>query len=139
MARDREPNLECFLDGLNATDRKIVLALRNVIAKVIPTVEESILWGGLSYHRPWVGGRVKGAVCQINAKHGKVRLDFIHGVRLRDPHGLLQGKLISKRFVPMGSPAEAERPEIADLIRDAAELDPTLWAETGTAPGRERS
>jgi hypothetical protein len=126
----REVDLEGFLDGLTSSNRDIVLALRTVIGKVIPTAKESIVWGTISYHRPWVGGRVKGAVCQINTKHGEVRLDFIHGVRLSDPHGLLQGDGISKRFVPIQVPDEAEQSEIADLIREAAALDPTQWDES---------
>lgn len=121
----RERDLAGLLDGLEPANRKIVLALRKVIAKAIPAAEESVLWGGISYHRPWVGGRVKGAVCQITAKHGEVRLDFIHGVRLQDPHRLLQGNLVSKRFILIQSQAEAELAEISDLIREAAELDTT--------------
>jgi hypothetical protein len=57
-----------------------------------------------------------------------VRLDFIHGVRLADPCGLLQGDRLSKRFVPIGDVADAERPEVTALIREAAALDPTAWA-----------
>jgi hypothetical protein len=108
--------------------RQLVLGLRNVVRRTVPQAEESLLWGGLSYHRPEVGGRVKGAVCQIVVKGGQVRLDFIHGIRLVDPCGLLQGNRMSKRFVPISTIAEAERPELADLIREAAALDLTEWA-----------
>jgi hypothetical protein len=64
----RDDDLTRFLDGLLPEAREIVLGLRNVIRQTVPQAEESILWDGLSYHRPEVGGRVKGAVCQINAK-----------------------------------------------------------------------
>jgi hypothetical protein len=60
-------------------------------------------------------------------KRDQVRLDFIHGVRLADPEGLLQGDRLSKRFVSIRTAADAERPEIAALIREAAGLDPTQW------------
>jgi hypothetical protein len=86
-----------------------------------------LLWGGLSYHRPQVGGRVKGAFCQIGVKRGHVRLDFIHGIRLADPCGVLQEHRLSKRFVPISTVADTERPEIADLIREAEALDPAQW------------
>jgi hypothetical protein len=76
----------------------------------------------LSYHRPDLGGRVKGAVCQIVVKKGQVRLDFIHGIRLADPRGLLQGDRLSKRFVPIGCVADAKAPAVADLIREAGAL-----------------
>ena len=117
-------DLKAFLDALRPDTRRLVLALRDVARRTVPHAEESVLWGGLSYHRPQVGGRVKGAVCQIVAKGDKVRLDFIHGVRLADPRGLLLGNRVSKRFVPIGSVADAGRREVADLIRDAAALDP---------------
>ena len=86
------------------------------------------MWGSLSYHRPEVGGRVKGSVCQIVVKRGQVRQDSIHGIRLADPCGLLQGDRLSKRFVSIGTIVDAERPEIATLIREAAALDPAEWA-----------
>jgi hypothetical protein len=124
----RQTDLKGFLDTLPPSTRQTVLALRGVIRCTVPHAEESLLWGGLIYHRPEVGGRVKGAVCQIVVKRGRVRLDFIHGNRLADPCGLLHGDRLSKRFVPIGNIADAERPEVEALIRDAAVLDPTEWS-----------
>jgi hypothetical protein len=118
-----------FLRSLPPEVRGVVSALRTVVRRAVPEAEESMLWGGLSYHRPAVGGRVKGAVCLIGVRQGKVRLDFIHGVRLADPSGILRGRLVSKRYVPMETTADAERPEIEALIREAAALGPTAWAE----------
>ena len=120
----REEDVRAFVGGLAPEVREWVLALRRVVRATAPEAEESVLWGGLSYHRPEVGGRVKGAVCQIVAKQGKVRLEFIHGVRLADPHGLLQGNRLSKRFVPIETRADARRPEVSALIRAAAEFVP---------------
>lgn len=125
----KQADLNGFLDTLASDTRRLVSALRCVVRRTVPHAEESILWGGLSYHRPKVGGRVKGAVCQIGIKRGQVRLDFIHGFRLADPGGLLQGDRKAKRFVPISTIAVAERPEIADLIREAAALDPRKWIE----------
>jgi hypothetical protein len=124
----KQADLREFLDPLSPETREVVLALRNVVRRTVPEAEESLLWGGLSYHRPEVGGRVKGAVCQIGVKKGQVRLDFIHGIRLAATSGLLQGDRLSKRFVPIGTVADADRPEIAALIRKAAALDPRKWA-----------
>jgi hypothetical protein len=120
--------VEAFLDALPPESRELVLALRNMVRRSVPHAEESLLWGSLSYHRPQVGGRVKGAVCQIAVKGGQVRLEFIHGIRLADPCGLLRGDGVSKRFVPIGTVAVAERPEVTALVRQAAALDPAEWA-----------
>jgi hypothetical protein len=125
--RMRHEDLTAFFDSLPAEVRGLVQALRNVVRRIVPEAEETLLWGGLSYHRPKIGGRVKGAVCQIVAKGDRVRLDFIHGVRLADPSGLLQGDRLSKRFVPIESFEDAVRPELAALICEAAALDPTQW------------
>jgi len=129
----KQADLKAFLDALSPETRQLVSALRNVVRRTVPNADESLLWGGLSYHRPQVGGRVKGAVCQIVVKGGQVRLDFIHGIRLADPCGLLQGDRVSKRFVPIGTVADAKRPEVTALIQEAAALDPTAWAcQAGT-------
>jgi hypothetical protein len=123
-------DLEAFLDTLDPDARKVVIALRRVVRRTVPTAEESLLWGGFSYHRPKIGGRVKGAVCQIGVKRGQVRLDFIHGIRLTDPSRVLRGNRLSKRHIVIHTAEDAERPEIAALIREAGALDPDSWAET---------
>jgi hypothetical protein len=121
-------SVEAYLDALPPESRELVPALRDVVRRTVPHAEVSLLWGGLSYHRPQVGGRVKGTVCQIVVEAGRVRLDFIHGIRLEDPCGLLQGAGVSKRFIPIRTVAEAERAEVAALVREATALDPTAWA-----------
>jgi hypothetical protein len=124
----RHPDNEAWLETLSPENRTLALALRQVIRCAVPHAEESVVWGSLSYHSPEVGGRIKGAVCQIAVKRGQVRLDFVHGIRLADPCGLLQGKRLSKRFVLIDSVVDAERPEVVALIREAAALDPKDWA-----------
>ncbi len=128
MAWPMNQELKEFFDALPTEKKQLVLALRTVVRRTVPQAEESLVWGCLSYHRPQVGGRVKGAVCQIVIKGGKVRLDFIHGIRLADPGRLLQGDRVSKRFVSVRTVADAERPEVVALINEAAELDPEKWA-----------
>jgi hypothetical protein len=121
-------DLKAFLDGLSDETRQLVLTLRSVVRRTEPHAEESLVWGSLSYHRPEVGGRVKGSVCQIVVKGDKVRLDFIHGIRLTDPSGLLQGDRLSKRYVPIETVADAESAGVEGLIREAAALNPNEWA-----------
>jgi hypothetical protein len=123
----RQADLKAFLDALSPETRQIVFALRNVVRRTVPQAEESVVWGSLSYHRPEVGGRVKGAICQIVVKKDQVRLDFIHGIRLADSGGLLQGQRISKRFVPIETVSDAERPAVTALIREAVALDSKEW------------
>lgn len=133
-----DADVKAFLNCLSPEVRDIVLALRTVVRRIIPQAHESIVWGSLSYHRPDIGGRVKGAVCLIVIRKGKVRLDFIHGFRLADPAGLLRGQQVSKRFIPIETSEDAERPEIAVLIRQAATLDPTEWGDSAPASVRDK-
>jgi hypothetical protein len=125
-----------FLDDLSAEACDVVLALRDVVLRTVPRAKETLLWGGLSYHRPQVGGRVKGAVCQIGVKRDRVRLDFIHGIRLADPHGLLRGDRKSKRYICIATVADAGRPEVAALIREAATIDPSAPTVCPGVPAR---
>ncbi len=119
-------NMVTFLASLSPDVRAIVGALRYVIRQTVPDVEETLLWGGISYHSPWIGGRVKGALCQIEAKGSEVRISFVHGIRLADPNRLLRGTALSKRFVRIHTVDEAQQSEIAALIREASaiELEP---------------
>jgi hypothetical protein len=112
-----------FLESLPLNTRELVSALRTIVRETASDAEETMLWGGISYHTPWIGGRIKGALCQIEAKGGEVRLAFIHGIRLADPASLLRGAALSKRYVPIHSIADARRPEILALIREASAIE----------------
>jgi hypothetical protein len=122
--------MQAFLDALSPEIQQLVIALRDVVRRTVPHAQESVLWGGLSYHRSKAGGRVKGAVCQIGVKRNQVQLGFIHGIRLPDPCGLLQGDRLSKRFIPIETTTDAQRPEITALIQEAAALNPEEWTES---------
>ncbi len=124
-----DADVRAFLNKLPREVREITSALRAQVLQIAPQTEESIVWGNLSYHRPWVGGRVKGAVCQIVVKGDRVRLDFIHGIRLPDPLRLLQGNGVSKRFIPIDNVAQITRSGIAALIRSAVNFDPDTEIE----------
>lgn len=119
-------NVESFINSLSPDVQEIVIALQNVIRETVPDAEETMLWGGISYHTPWIGGRVKGALCQITAKRDQVRLEFIHGIRLADPANLLHGNALSKRYTPIRTIDEVRDPDIVALIIEASaiELDP---------------
>jgi hypothetical protein len=123
IAGPGEAAADKFLAALPRRQRVLVAELRKVVHRIAPRAEESVVWNCVSYHRPSVGGRVKGAVCQIVVRRGQVRLDFIHGSRLSDPEGLLRGDGVSKRFVPIETLVDARRQALAALIRKSAELD----------------
>lgn len=120
----RSMNPDSFFAHLPAPQRKIARALRALIRELVPEIAESVLWRSLSYHRPKIGGRVKGAVCLVTPKAGAVELAFIHGAALADPAHVLRGTRRSKRFLPIRDMAEVDKQVLVDLIKAAAQYVP---------------
>lgn len=118
-------DVERFLAFARPEFKDIALELRNLISSACPSATERILWGGLSYHDSDKGGPVKGAVCQIEVDRNRVRISFIHGVRLSDPDSLLAGDQLSKRYVAIDSYEQAPWDAIRRLIEYSTELDPS--------------
>lgn len=102
----------------------IILKLRELVKLAAPDAEETVIWNSLSYHRPGMGGRVKGAVCLISPRADCVQLGFIHGASLPDPERLLQGRGKAKRFVPIRSLADIKTEALIGLIKGADAYDP---------------
>lgn len=116
--------IDAFLQNRSEWEREIALELRNLVSKYAPNVTERILWGGLSYHDASRGGPVKGAVCQIELHGDHVRLSFIHGIRLPDPAGLLEGDRLSKRFIRLDNYDQVPWDVLSELIEAARDFSP---------------
>ena len=116
--------IETFLERTPASLRDIVFELRNIIALVAPDAVEVIRWGGLSYFHEGLGGIVSAGICQIGLHEDHVRLAFIHGAFLSDPHHLLEGKQKAKRFVRIDSFESAPWDYLRELIVSASRFDP---------------
>ncbi len=120
--------IERFLAHKPENLKEMVFALRDLIAEVAPQVSEKIQWKGLSYYDAARGGTVKGGICQIEIHDDHVRLSFIHGAFIDDPHGLLGGDRLSKRYVRLESYESAPWERLEALIRSAAAFDPVeFW------------
>lgn len=107
----------------------MVNALRELARAAAPTAPETVLWGGLSYHLAFLGGRVKGAVCRITARHNHVELGLIDGVLLPDPSHLLRGTSKSKRMVRVDHLEDLSEAALAALVRSAVETRPDAVIE----------
>jgi hypothetical protein len=119
--------VEQFLKFSPPEIREIVFELRDLVWRACPNATERILRGGLSYHLSEKGGPVKGSICQIELDKDRVRVSFIHGVRLSDPDSLLSGDRISKRSLAIKSFNSAPWDGIFNLIQEAGNLDPTTF------------
>jgi hypothetical protein len=120
--------IERFLAHRPENLKEIVFGLRDLVAEIAPHATEKIQWKGLSYFDATRGGVVKGGICQIEIHADHVRLSFIHGAFLDDPHGLLEGDRLSKRYVCLENFQYAPWERLEELIRVAAKFDPVeFW------------
>ena len=103
----------------------LVLELREVVRKTAPEVTEAIKFGSLCYFKPGRPyGAIGGNVCMIGIRDECVYLQFIHGVSLPDPQGLLEGTAKAKRQIPIRARADLRKPGLRELIRAAVAHDP---------------
>lgn len=121
-------NVQTFLQRIPEPLQDIVLELRNIIVSVAPDAVEVVRWGGLSYFHEGHGGIVSAGICQIGLQRDHVRLDFIHGIFLLDPHRLLQGHQKVKRYVQISSYDDAPWQDLRQLIEESSHFDPRSLA-----------
>jgi hypothetical protein len=117
--------IEVFLQRVPVRLQDIVLELRNIIVSVAPDAVEVVRWGGLSYFHEGRGGIVSAGICQIGLHDDYVRLDFIHGIFLSDPHHLLQGTQKVKRYIKIPSYDDAPWESLKQLIEESSRFDPS--------------
>ena len=120
--------IETFLQRIPPQLQDIVLELRNIITSVAPDVAEVVRWGGLSYFHEGRGGIVSAGICQIGIHEDHIRLDFIHGAFLPDPHHLLSGTQKAKRIVRIKKYDDAPWDYLKELIIASAKFDPRSLA-----------
>lgn len=110
-----------FLEGRSADERELISALRATIRAEAPGLAEAIRFGALSFFHPDAHyGSIGGNVCMIECRDGAVRLSFIHGADLADPHAVLRGNAKAKRYVEISSLRAARAPALRELVRDSA-------------------
>lgn len=103
----------------------IVRQLRRKIIAVVPEATEAIKFRAISYFFGDAAfGSIGGNICMIETRDEQVRLSFIHGATLTDPHGLLRGAGKAKRYVPIVSREAAADPRLAELVRESAAQEP---------------
>jgi hypothetical protein len=115
--------IERFLTFAAPELKEIVLEARNIVCAARPGATERILWRALFYHDEAKGGPIKGGICQLEIQPRRVRLAFVHGVRLHDPEGLLHGNRLSKRHMDLKRYEDVPWDSVRRLVEDAAALD----------------
>lgn len=116
--------LEKKLQFLKPEHLDIVLELRNLIRTIAPDATEELKRSGISYYYGDRGGPVSAGICQIGFKNDHIRLAFIHGAFLPDPHHLLRGDRIAKRYVEISSFDDTPWEKLRNLIDVSSRFDP---------------
>lgn len=103
---------------------EIMLALRQIVLDLAPHAAEKVCWNSINLYDASLGGIVKGAICQITADLDHVRLGFIQGALMPDPHKLLEGKGKFKRNAHIRTLKRARSAKVRRLIIDALKTRP---------------
>jgi hypothetical protein len=128
--RKPDPKLLEFLSRYDAKVRDLMLGVRRIVLKEIPSVSETV--NDVSY-AVTVGftfsGRFKEAFCYVVVYSSYVNLGFVQGAQLPDPDRRLKGTGKLNRHLRIETLAGLDDPEILRLIRRAADR-----AEVGGGP-----
>lgn len=119
-------SFEEVLAGASTTVRETALALRRLIAEIMPGVTE-VAWPKQKTVGYGVGPKkMSEHFCYLALHTNHVNLGFFYGTDLDDPKELLEGTGKSLRHVKLASPAATTRAELRHLIERASKHLPKL-------------
>ena len=101
----------------------LVLEIRNIVARVIPSAAERIGSSGLTFFDADKGGTITGGICFVDIQETHVRIRFGLGAFLDDPKSLLSGNQLYMRYMDISSFDDAPWDDIEALIQASANLD----------------
>ena len=111
-----DPQVDALLRDLDRSIRPIAEELRRLVHRAAPQLRESVKWGV----PVWIGR--KNVVClMLYPDH--VNLGFFQGSTLGKSHKEIEGTGKSLRHVKVRSVADARRPVLAQLVREAVRVD----------------
>jgi len=105
-----------YLAAQGARNRTIIRALRALVKRTAPELEEAVKWG----NGCWVGGN--GVVAYVYSAKEYVQFGFFRGVRLKDPKGLLEGEGKYLRHIKVRKASEIDTRAFTALIKQAVRI-----------------
>jgi hypothetical protein len=130
VIRKPDPKLLEFLSRYEPGVRELLLAVRGIVLREIPSVSETV--NDVAY-AVTVGftfsGRFKEAFCYVVAYPAHVNLGFPRGTELPDPERRLAGTGKLHRHLRVATRADLDDPALLQFIRLAADR-----AEIGSGP-----
>ena len=103
---------DLYLADQPPKNRTIIRALRKLVKRVAPKLQESVKWG----NGCWLSGTVP--VAYVYSDKGFVQLGFFRGASLADPKELLEGKGQYVRHVKVRATKDIDERAFAALLRE---------------------
>jgi hypothetical protein len=113
-----DSGVDRLLDELPEELRAIAGALRRLVQKHAPELEECVKW-----NNPFWVGKKSVACLMLYPDH--INLGFFRGAQLSRKYGELEGTGKGLRHVKIRTLREVRNPTLPHLIRDAVRLDET--------------
>jgi hypothetical protein len=122
MPRPPDPQLLVFLLPYNETVARMALALRELVLKEAPDVNEVITRGyavsmAFTFTERWMD-----AFCYVAVYKAHVNLGFNRGVELPGAEGVLEGSGKLMRHLSVRTPADLENPNLRRFLRAALQM-----------------
>ncbi len=107
-------SVDQYLADQAPRNQGIIRALRTLVKRVAPELQESVKWG----NGCWVLGKVPVAYVYSAADH--VQFGFFRGSALNDPRGLLNGEGKFVRHIKIRKRSDIDERAFGTLLRQAA-------------------
>ena len=114
MKMKRYATFDTYLEGQTRKSQSIIRALRKLVKRTAPRLEESVKWG----NGCWVKGTAP--VSYVYSDRSHVQFGFFAGASLKDPKGLLRGQGRYVRHIKVFKPSDIDEKAFAALLRQAA-------------------
>ena len=107
-----------YVAGLSGWQAEVVAKARRIVLDAAPEATEAIKWSQPVYS-------INGPCIYTKAFKNSVNFGFWWGIHLDDPEGLLDGTGDKMRHVKLTSVESINEEALADLVRQAVELNKT--------------
>ncbi len=108
--------VDAYMKNLDPGTRALLTALRRVVLKAAPGLEEALKWSTPVYSK-------NGLVCWVHAARSHAAVGFYQGASLTDPKGLLEGEGKRLRHMKVRSAQELRPAVVAGWVRQAVKLN----------------
>lgn len=114
MKMKRYASFDQYLTDQSPRNQTIIRALRRLVKRVAPDLQESVKWG----NGCWVKGEVPVSYVYSGTDH--LQFGFFRGSALKDTKSLLEGKGAYVRHIKLRKTSDIDERAFGTLLRQAA-------------------